>query len=475
MILSPNVISSVSSSDYDIIIFGSGPASYAISKYLNNKNSRILIVEAGDFDFSDTSNNYYKGTQSGNLQYPLDHSRLRFLGGTSNHWGGTCRYLDEIDFESKLNDDNFKWPINKSHLDKHYQEALKILDIKSDISSDSIFLNTVIKKIHYKQSPPTRFKDKFIKLTENNSNLDLILNINLKYLKIDHNKMNIKKALVCDYDGNEYELNAKKYVLALGGIENNRQLLLTNKFNNSILDRENNLIGRFWTDHLSFEIGHAFVTNDLIEFNSEGWCAISFIEDFIRKNNFTNAQFHFSKIYDKKYKKKELKSFKKNTNRKTFKYFSDQEKFSLVKVACKWEQIPSIKNKITLSDKLDSFGLNKVHLDWRLSIKDFQNLINLTYELNDIFINKDFGRFRLSENILTSNFDDNHIYASYHHIGGTRMSNDSMTGVVDENCKVHNIENLFIAGSSVFPSCGFANPTFSIVQTSLKTARSLIS
>ena len=193
MILNSDAVSSLNSNNYDIIIFGSGPASYAICKYLNNKNLKILVVEAGGFDFSDKSNDYYMGTQSGNVQYPLHHSRLRFLGGTSNHWGGTCRYLDEIDFESKLNNDNFKWPINKHHLDEHYKEALKILDIDSDIAPDSIFLDTVIKKIHYKQSPPTRFKEKFIKLSENNSHIDLILNINLKYMKIDRTRMNIKK------------------------------------------------------------------------------------------------------------------------------------------------------------------------------------------------------------------------------------------------------------------------------------------
>jgi len=60
-----------------------------------------------------------------------------------------------------------------------------------------------------------------------------------------------------------------------------------------------------------------------------------------------------------------------------------------------------------------------------------------------------------------------------HHIGTTRMSEHPRNGVVDANCKVHGVENLFIAGSSVFPTCGYANPTWSIVALALRLAEHL--
>ena len=60
-----------------------------------------------------------------------------------------------------------------------------------------------------------------------------------------------------------------------------------------------------------------------------------------------------------------------------------------------------------------------------------------------------------------------------HHIGTTRMSEHPRNGVVDQNCKVHGVENLFIAGSSVFPTCGYANPTWSIVALALRLAEHL--
>jgi choline dehydrogenase-like flavoprotein len=53
-------------------------------------------------------------------------------------------------------------------------------------------------------------------------------------------------------------------------------------------------------------------------------------------------------------------------------------------------------------------------------------------------------------------------------MGTTRMALDPRRGVVDQDCRVHGVENLYIAGSSVFPTCGFANPTLTIVELALR-------
>jgi choline dehydrogenase-like flavoprotein len=58
----------------------------------------------------------------------------------------------------------------------------------------------------------------------------------------------------------------------------------------------------------------------------------------------------------------------------------------------------------------------------------------------------------------------------WHHMGTTRMHADPRQGVVDAQCRVHGIENLFIAGSSVFPTCGADMPTITIVALALRLA-----
>jgi choline dehydrogenase-like flavoprotein len=57
-----------------------------------------------------------------------------------------------------------------------------------------------------------------------------------------------------------------------------------------------------------------------------------------------------------------------------------------------------------------------------------------------------------------------------HHMGTTRMHNDQRRGVVDRNCKVHGIDNLYVTGGSVFPTSGAANPTLTIVALTLRLA-----
>ena len=58
-------------------------------------------------------------------------------------------------------------------------------------------------------------------------------------------------------------------------------------------------------------------------------------------------------------------------------------------------------------------------------------------------------------------------------MGTTRMSADPAQGVVDADCRVHGMANLYVAGSSVFPTCGSANPTLTIVALALRLAAHL--
>ena len=81
------------------------------------------------------------------------------------------------------------------------------------------------------------------------------------------------------------------------------------------------------------------------------------------------------------------------------------------------------------------------------------------------------ARVRLRPWVLgNGTYPDDDEQIGNHHMGGTRMSNEAKTGVVDSNCRVHGLANLFVCGSSVFPSAGHANPTLTIVQLALRLA-----
>jgi choline dehydrogenase-like flavoprotein len=130
---------------------------------------------------------------------------------------------------------------------------------------------------------------------------------------------------------------------------------------------------------------------------------------------------------------------------------------------------PNPDSRITLSEERDPLGLNRVKLDWRLSAIDKRSARRAL----EIF-GEEVGRAGLGRVQIGIDGDDitwpPDTAGGWHHMGTTRMSDDPKQGVVDRNCKVHGIANLFIAGSSVFPTAGSGTPTLLIVALALRLA-----
>jgi choline dehydrogenase-like flavoprotein len=130
---------------------------------------------------------------------------------------------------------------------------------------------------------------------------------------------------------------------------------------------------------------------------------------------------------------------------------------------------PNRDSRVTLGAELDPLGQRRVNLNWRLSPLDKYS-VRRTLEI----IGMELGRAGLGR--LQVKIDDSDtawpedLIGANHHMGTTRMNDDPKQGVVDKNCRVHGVSNLFIAGSSVFPTAGSGTPTFMIVVLALRLA-----
>jgi choline dehydrogenase-like flavoprotein len=136
------------------------------------------------------------------------------------------------------------------------------------------------------------------------------------------------------------------------------------------------------------------------------------------------------------------------------------------------EQAPNPESRLTLSDERDAFGMPRLKIDWRVSELDLLSLEKsyglLARELELRGAGKlDFDREKLAFKAKR------HGIVGGHHIGTTRMSSDPKQGVVDPDCRVHGVGNLYVASASVFPTSGQANPTLTLLALTFRLAEHL--
>ena len=209
---------------FDVIIIGSGPAGISLAIGLEKKKINCLIVEAGGQEFKKESQKFYEGTIRGEWPRDISIARLRMLGGTSNHWGRTCRTLDDYDF--------LKWPIKKNNLDNYIETSSEILGIKPLFRSQKI--SNKLKLIEFQISSVGSVGKKYYKQIKQSKYINLILNTAVIKL---NGAEGIVKNIDCINDNSNFKLVADTYVLATGGIENSRLLLWSRIKNDSLINK----------------------------------------------------------------------------------------------------------------------------------------------------------------------------------------------------------------------------------------------
>ena len=444
---------------FPVIIIGSGPAGICLALELEKKNISSLIIEAGSDSFLESSQEFYDGTVDGWFPKDLKALRLRQFGGTTGHWGGTCRPLDSYDY--KL------WPITKKDLDKYLKKACEILEIDEEkFSASDKEINKNIKFIEF-QSSNVRFLDKYYKKILQSKFIYLSLNTSALNFEIKENQVT---SLLCkDKNLKNISLNSKFFVLAAGGIENSRILKWTNNVNNK--NSLNDLpIGNYFMEHpwkkVGFAVGSATdIRKFFLNSKNNNFCFAP-TEYLIKKNNILNAGFFVNVIDINKKKINKLICSDPNLGDKLIKFFNSKKDLCGAEIVSSWEQDPIYNNKIVLEDKKDPIGIPRVKIIYKKTqiMKDTIRVI--LEQLAKDFISNNIGRIAIEKYLYN---DEEYLTNSgYHHLGGTRMGKSFSDSIVNSDLKVHKLNNLFVAGSSVFPTGGHANPTLTIVQLSLR-------
>jgi choline dehydrogenase-like flavoprotein len=531
MIDNPDTIESGRTIETDLCVIGGGTAGLAVANHFASTNRQAVVLESGGLGFSKSLTalprnifHHVFGEQSltagdnlGDPYYLLRLTRLRSLGGTSRalaRHGLRSRPLDEIDFEVREGIDHTGWPFTRSHLDAFYKLAQAFaglgpyeyngrywehpdrpqLTLAGDDVSTSIF-----------QYGAVDYIERHIRSVGTAANIRVLTNATVTRLQKETSSSTVDNIEVRTLKGKTFFVRARIYVLAAGGIENARILLHSNRISRSPLTSNPDLVGRFFMEHPHFVGGFVALHHDrdlpnlnlygrvsLREATIEG--AVRLADTTLRRERLLNSISFLHPSHREDCRPGMMSTW---TIRRAMRWgpytsalrpylasalagFPDIAKFtarrlgmfkrqaSLIGFNVMAEQQPNPDSRVTLSDKTDRLGVPRVSLDWRITDFDRYSMRRSLQIVARTMERSKLGRIVW---ILGDESPPVLIRGGWHHMGTTRMHRDSRMGVVDDNCRVHGCENLFVAGSSVFPTGGASNPTLTIVALALRLAK----
>jgi choline dehydrogenase-like flavoprotein len=457
-----------------LIIIGSGPSGITVARKLGRAGIPVAIFEAGTAEYTEDSQAFYGGKALGDPYFDLDVTRLRYFGGSSNHWAGWCRVMDAEDFEPKAWVPDTGWPIRRTDIEPFLDEVHDILDLVPFRDDEPI--SDDIRWVQLIKSPAVRFSEKFGSEIAASKTIALVLDTYVTELQGDGTR--ITGAKVWSAGRDQGIATAECYVPCTGGLENSRLLLWSNERSNGGVVPHAEALGKYWMEHPQFEGGNAIMNNpDQFEMDAVSEAFFSPSRKAMERRRIMNFGIRFIKMpyHGAKWLVAELACLAPETAE----WVSSELEGKLrcaAQLYVGWEQAPRADNRIVLStSQRDNLGIPRIELHWSKSELEHRTLLEGVRLFGETLAAKNYGRVRIADWILNGDpYPTNQELAGNHHMGGTRMGEDLTRSVVDRNQKVHGMANLYVGGSSVFTTSGQCNPTTTIVALSARLGDHLV-
>ncbi|HWP66163.1 MAG TPA: GMC family oxidoreductase [Candidatus Limnocylindria bacterium] len=506
----------------DVCIIGAGAAGVAIAKELAGTSLDVLLLESGGFERDGAVGALNEGKVTGErLDSPLERARLRMFGGTANHYAGWSRPLEALVFERRDWVPDSGWPLTQDDLVPYYRRASVALGLGpfeydwpwwhrergmgTAVLPDSDFATGMIQiTINH---PGALYRDALVAAT----NVRLCLWATAVELVLDADGTRLAGVEVATLTGRRFRAEARVYVLAAGGIETPRLLLASRRVRANGVGNEHDLVGRYFMEHLNLTCGAAVFARDWDAFAlyrlqesaaaEPGMAPIKVLgylaprDDLQRRERLLAMEINISAmpfaVLEQLFRTlPPTERLSGLTIRDVAALASLPDRPAVaagVRVVA--EQAPNPLSRVTLLTERDALGVPRVALDWRPQASDRASLVRGLLAFARTLGRTGFGRLQLATGeafgrkmltgpsfVVTDPLADEFpgldftVGTGYHHMGTTRMHPDARHGVVDANCRVHSVPNLYVAGSAVFPTGGSAGPTFTLVALALRLA-----
>ncbi len=475
----------------DLAIIGAGPAGISLALALADSKLDILLLESGGMNFDPRIQAMYAGSESGVPYTALEAGRLRFLGGSTNHWGGYCRPLDDIDFETRDWVPHSGWPITRKDLAPYYARAQSLVEAGPWVYDQHGAAVAAAKGAPLALGPgglytswfqfsktrdsvlPTYFGHRYESDLKAAKHVKPCLHANVTGIRLTPDARMVDSLDLATMNGKHFTVKPRFVVLAAGGMENARLLLASNDVMTAGVGNQNDLVGRFFADNpiprdvatlVSFAgpLAQYYGDNTTMDNGAIMRAVFSTRREYCEASRNVGSLTTVDRAIDLD------ETGKAAVITTALALGVDASNAKAYSMGCGMELIPDRDRRLVLTGEKDALGLPRLKLNMTIADEDFTLYRRTLSELGRQLLAGRTGMLRINYSTRAqwmAAMDWGH-----HHLGTTRMSADPKSGVVDANGLVHGLGNLHIAGSSVFPTCGSSNPTLNLLALTLRLA-----
>jgi choline dehydrogenase-like flavoprotein len=319
-------------------------------------------------------------------------------------------------------------------------------------------------------------------------NVHLYTYANVVNITANENVSVINEVTVKNHAGKTHTVRAKHFILACGAIQNARLLLASNSQAPQGLGNDHDVVGRYFMEHIEIASGELWLLRpfptDLYTWTGNPRAELAITEKVQAEQKILNGTADLTALSLAKNMKERMEIMQEDDYNKAIdKFFSnwdeaekkaEMENTGSISRAFQFqtrlEQAPNPNSRVTIGPEKDELGVPKSILHWELTDLDKRSIRKINQIIGQQAGLAGIGRVRLKEFLWDEN--DNSwpegTNAGWHHMGTTRMADDPKKGVVNANCQVHGIGNLFVAGSGCYATSGAPNPTLTLVALSLR-------
>lgn len=528
----------------DVLIIGSGAGGITCACELAGSGKQVILLESGGSALDADTQRLAEGEVADSSSHgPLHQYRKRMFGGTTTVWGGRCAPFDGIDFEKRDYVPNSGWPFGPADMEPYYRRAHAYThtgDYDYSCASslpdgekptipglrDDVWLQDRL----WRFSLPTNFAAEFGAKLEGAPKVRVISHANALKLLTNSEGTAVTGAMAASLADNRFTVQAPVVIVAAGGLETTRLLMLSDDVHPGGLGNAYDQLGRYYLSHISGDLGEVRFdprSRPVVwqyQLSRDGVYVkrnLRIREEVQRREGLLNFRFilthppfadasHGSGVLSAVYLVKRFfrgqipPEYSKELAEAGYHHVPQHLRNvilgspGLIRFATHWtlkrtlahrkypsvslksrsnaytihfdaEQSPNPESRVTLGEKTDRFGQRQLRAEWKYSPLDIESVTRAHALLRDEIEGSGVGRLSLPNEEVPEVVKRGFAVGS-HHIGTTRMSEDPRHGVVDKDCQVHGVNGLFLASPSVFPTASFANPVLTITAIAVRIA-----